>query len=715
VRQELKLDANATYADLDATVWSRGNDGISSRIVFFLRALLTSRRDEIKRLRVFPQAHAGSINLRDLDLSLRITNSLKTGLLYSDQAALSAITFGRLFAVKNFGAASLLEFSCTVDASLESDLRPTAPDPVNGKPEAADDRRTCAEAASLRTILTELRAALSREAWAHQLSERDIRYRAMFPPGYGTILFRIDELLEQPDCTLIRNGATRLVTLEAAAGRLSIEHARWSNLTIEEAARELLALLTRGVQGSEERRSILLQVLHWSGEEKALTLEEAGAVLGITRERVRQIETRVNDNLRKTNHEIPQVYRAVRALEERLPLTVAEAIDVIGESGPSAIHFQPSSLLALAESLGIPTEFSIAEVGDAQVLVRPDDLEPLHEIARRAKRLAQMSGATSLDRLSEALSETSVRIESAARLRNYVRGLTAVFVDAEEEWFCFPNKDNVVLSTTRKMLAVTEPLSIDSIRGGIGKVFRFRNSTAGDRGIDRLPIPRAILTGLLKTQTSLVVDKEGMVRFSTTSVRENTLPSSERALLTAFETSNDGLISRAAAIESFLETGLSVGSATTMLTYSPIIERIGPDRWCLVGRKAEFGPIFARARPAGPGSRVLRFGWTPLGELYVHFRAPDGLRAPSITIRIPSRVQEYVQEGDYRAATTDGIAVGNVIVAEHGRTTGFARFFQLAGVESGDVVGIRFSIDRMTAQLQVLSDDLGEAEEGEAV
>ena len=63
-------------------------------------------------------------------------------------------------------------------------------------------------------------------------------------------------------------------------------------LARQEEVRELLDTLT-------ERERQVVRMRYGLGEEKPQTLEEIGSALGVTRERVRQIEARAMEKLRR--------------------------------------------------------------------------------------------------------------------------------------------------------------------------------------------------------------------------------------------------------------------------------------------------------------------------------------------------------------------------------------------------------------------------------
>ena len=290
IRAELNLAPSTTLGDLGENVWLNHNAAVSNRVDFYLRQLVASRRDQIAPLRVFPQGWPSQLRSDNLGLGLRATNCLKNAELYSDADALSKVTFGRLFAIRNFGVASVLEFACLAEAAMALPTAGSSEEEAFSGDALGTDKATEARTSLLLARLVELRQAVAKEPWAHDVSEMDVRFRAYFPRGHGTIPSRIDDAMRSIDAFRGKDGEQFVTSLEVAISKIAAEYSRWSLLSVEDCARALLDRLLRRPSATPDRASVLLRVLHWSGDAKSLTLEEAGAILGITRERVRQIE-----------------------------------------------------------------------------------------------------------------------------------------------------------------------------------------------------------------------------------------------------------------------------------------------------------------------------------------------------------------------------------------------------------------------------------------
>ena len=78
----------------------------------------------------------------------------------------------------------------------------------------------------------------------------------------------------------------------------------------------------------------------WNGTE-AITLEEAGSRLGITRERVRQLQERVTNRLKEISFAVymPALDDALQLLRDKCPISVGDASALLRTSGLSTVSF----------------------------------------------------------------------------------------------------------------------------------------------------------------------------------------------------------------------------------------------------------------------------------------------------------------------------------------------------------------------------------------
>ena len=123
-----------------------------------------------------------------------------------------------------------------------------------------------------------------------------------------------------------------------------------------EAALSSLVEYTSRLRGRKLRA--LVRRLGCDGEPPA-TLEEAASRIGLTRERLRQIQKRFTDRLPRHLVFMPQLDAAIAVVREAAPVTIDRASELLRDKRVTAKSFHPKSLLAAAELCRRPRPFEI--------------------------------------------------------------------------------------------------------------------------------------------------------------------------------------------------------------------------------------------------------------------------------------------------------------------------------------------------------------------
>ena len=196
-------------------------------------------------------------------------------------------------------------------------------------------------------------------------------------------------------------------------------------------------------------------------------MEECGKRLGVTRERVRQIQDRVLK--RFPDHEVfmPRLDEALALLEERAPLTINEASKILRDMGITRCEFQPQSLLDAAELLGKRTTLQICNTRSGKMLVSEPGVKAAQFIPVIARKLAGQSGVTSVFQVGDALARTGHQVRRKSLPRMLRTNSTFEFLD--EDWFWatdVPAERNGLRNVARKILSVVSPQNVRGIRDG---------------------------------------------------------------------------------------------------------------------------------------------------------------------------------------------------------------------------------------------------------
>jgi len=702
VTEELRLPAGATVAALDSSVWKQSAT-VSERILNSLCVLLRTRIREAASVQcgeatVFP----AGVSLPTASLSTRSRNALANSGLLDKPRQLAELTFGELLRLPALGFRSTLEIACVLEANVDAQL-----ESLNQLPLSAG----MTGGADLVKVLTEL----SGEPWADQVSEQDARFRDSFPSGMGTVQERVERCLAEPgDASSGIEGRELAEALPAIRKRIK----QISGLKLEAALGEFLAALTKH---SESQCIALSLRFGWNGERPG-TLEEAARPLGITRERVRQIETRAKERLPTHALFMPQLDRALLIVEGAAPVPAQRAAALLEEAGVSTSAFSIESLIDTAKMLGRSTGLSFAELPQGRVVLARPQAGMVREAARVARRLAGRAGVASVFQVAGEMGGGSAALEPDD-VRKLLQDLSG-FDFLNEDWFWstdLPARRNRLSNVTKKILSVASPQTVISIREGVRRFYTYR-SKSNPRYETLTTPPGNVLSAFYARCPEFKIDGELVSAKSSLDPKEE-LGTIDLALVGVLRGVPTGVLDRKSFIEICLKQGLNESTVQTFLTYSPIIEHVSLDAWKLRGVRVDPASIEAlrEANQLAPRERrVLSFGWNATGRLWVASKLPYSLT--SVVIGIPGPIKRYLVERSFQAIEkATGQPCGQVSINSQGSSFGYFPFLRRAGADEGDVLLSEFDLTKEVVCLSLedesaLEDDsLPEEQGGEAV
>ena len=479
---EAGLPEGATIAALDSRVWGSGPQPRGPRLCNFMVNLVHSRRHEIESLPVFVRPWPAALSPLQLPWRTRTWNCLEKSGLLEDRLALSKLTYKDLLALPAMGILSALDFASTVEAAMDQlnvmgDLSPQQLECENISPggQLQEPPRR-----DLRDRLLKVIDA----NWALQVSDQDPRFMDLLPDGEGTIFERIDAYTSSPaDHQLEEQSlAEAIPAIEARIHEID-------GLPLDVALKGFLAAIS-GYSG--KKLEALLARLGWSGLEP-ITLEEAGRIAGITRERIRQLVKRIEDRMPDHPVYMPALDGAINLLVSRAPINAEQAAQLLVTLGISSKPFSPVSILEAGKGCGREVPFRLQENHGHLMVVTGSHGQHANAVLAIAHRQAVASGATnSAEVAAEALAEDISITEEK------IREILRIFPDVqflEDHWFWYPKGRkgwNPIRGYARKMLSVISPLSVSAIREGLRRGNRFRSSQK-PRKWDLIVPPRSVL------------------------------------------------------------------------------------------------------------------------------------------------------------------------------------------------------------------------------
>jgi hypothetical protein len=510
------------------------------------------------------------------------------------------------------GSGSVLDFACTAEAAIDS--CPTTEDERNRRATeaetkriatAAEESRQAKEAEKKRLLIRGILNVATNEPWVHEVSEKDPRFAAILPLGKGTIFERIEALSSatasfEDEAAL----ATAITSVKETVGHIT-------SLPLENALREYLAALSRsrGV-----RLEALSTRLGWGGR-PAVTLEKAAKSLGVTRERLRQIQARVLERMPDHPVVMPALDRALDALRMNAPLAAQAAETLLMKQGIAQRPFHPRSIFDASKLCGrIPT-FEIARVDERELVVTNALQSVANSIIQTAHIQAGASGVSNVLEVTEECDQNGTMV-TEGDVRNVLAGLSDVKF-LVNGWFWRPGgipERNRLRNLTRKMLSVSSPINVTSLREGVRREYTLRR-TRGTRRWRLVVPPRDVLEAFYRANPEFRVDEGGLVSSIEFLDYREELAKTERILVIALRSSPTCLLDRATFMEACVDRGMNENTFSIYSTYSPIIEHLGVDLWTLRGVHVDPAAVemIRESNATRPRQkRIVDHGWTPL-------------------------------------------------------------------------------------------------------
>lgn len=681
VLKELRLPSGATFEALGSGLKYSGQPAAAARLRNFVVNAVLARRRSIELVEVFTRSWPLTLDPAGLPFTSRTRNCLDRAGLLKDRALMKGLTFAQLFDIPAMGVVSVLDFACVSEAAMdlvaEYQLIDTA----------------AASGASTDALVKAID-----KSWAGQVSAMDPRFADVLPPGEGTVFERIEQLTAEPtvDPSAEEVLASAVVAVERRAGEIA-------SASLDEALKEFARALS-GFQG--RKLEALLARLGWSGEPPS-TLEQAGRLMGVSRERMRQLQERVEKRIPEHQVFMPSLDRALDLIASRAPMSVEEAGSLLETSNVSSVSFHPESLLSAAAACRRMAPFTIETIrGQSRVVTRPYG-EHAAAIISIAHRQASASGASNLQEVTAEVNAAGIAV-----VGDTVREVLSLFSDIEfldDDWFWYSKgkpQRNRVRNMTRKMLSVASPISVSALREGLRRQYRFR----GSRGLGTWPLvvpPRSVLRRLYEVHPEFLVDEHGNVRPVFPLDYREELIGTEQVLVDVLRSSPACVLDRASCARACVERGMNQNTFSLYLTYSPIIAHLGTDIWSLRGVQVDPAAIEAvrEANAARVRERsVVDHGWTPEGNLWVAARLPYTIG--SFVCGIPGAIRRLVAGREFPASDENGTGYGTIRVSDEGTSYGYGPFLSRRGADEDDILVVEFDLANQQAVLKLGDDEI---------
>ena len=567
-------------------------------------------------------------------------------------------TIAQLASIPEFGAKSLLE----VLAQAEFPVQP-----------AAGGRASPAVMRAAR----ELCAA----SWSASATCDDPRLSELvrgFDEGTGSLREagqRASERLYDPTQARRVAGAIRALTERAR---------RLARMAVD---RELTEIVEALVTHESARTAVIARL--GLGGHPAMTLNEVGEELGVSRERVRQIETRFRKQIEERERVwTPALQRALRLAVKLSPTTASEFQHALVERRLIAADFSVGSVLRAAKLFGQEIEYDThSEIIGALPAAAG-------RVVAEARRLVTHWGATTLAEVCAEL-DPDEQEPALAKVAALILEAQEQFewLDRDRGWFWLRDTSrNRLFNQIEKIMAVAGSLTIGDLRDGVGRHHRMKGFRPPREVLARL----CEASGLYVRRGELILGKPGLADW------RDVLGHNESTLVEILL--DHGPVMTREELERLAvdEAGLKRSSFYAYLSYSPVLARFAPGVYGLRGATVSAAQVDAMI-PHMARTQVLQdHGWTPAGAIWIGYRISAAGERSGV-LGVPGAIKRLVR-GSYALSTQDGRGAGRLTLEEN--MWGLSSFYRRYGIEEGDYLVIVLELQSRTATVYAGSQEL---------
>jgi hypothetical protein len=633
-------------------------------------SLVQSRKATIKRLRVCPDVDP-STRVLALDLSPRTRNAILRagGLIEGDR--LARLTWGQLLQVRRLGVRSALEFATVLDATTRRRKRGT--DEPNLDP-------------SSRRVLERV----ARTRWAATLTLNDPRLGDLARRDRRTVAECINEAVHAADAGHVQKSHQMLSVIDGVSEFAEQLEAQ----PLEQQLRDLVSVLLE-VDG--QRLHALAARMGLNGP--ACTLQEAGDIAGVSRERIRQLQAKLEARLRATRHiYLPALDAALETIRSETPLRIDDANRLLARAKRTRGRLDVICLVSEWMRLLGRADIALAEFAGTTWLIRPElgsaeeqlagagyfDAETDAAIVDACTRLTRSVGVCSLRWIAQ---EASVRADREG-LRGVRRVLkaSAHFAFLDRQWVWDPDVPagrNRLENTLRKILAVARRVHLDVAMEALDRIHR--------QG--RLPfVPdRQAVAFFAGAHPNFVLDDE-YISTELDLSPESELGNTEQIFVEVLSAVPGGVLDREALRRACIERGMNAATFGQYTSFSPILTQPGRNLWALRGRDVDKAAVKRVGALKRGRRRHAKASRTPNGDLVVRWTVTT---PENSVFGIPAGERSGYINRDYAAIdVVSGRQVGTIRVDDGGMSWGYGPFLRAARVAVGDRIFATF--DRVT-------------------
>ena len=327
-----------------------------------------------------------------------------------------------------------------------------------------------------------------------------------------------------------------------------------------------------GVPHSDRNASIVARHYGFDGRGGA-NFQRIGNEFGLTRERVRQIVSGSDSRLQILSAGCRTLDRVIAFIAARLPAPAAEIELNLQRAGLTLKPFRIEGVVNAASLLSRPVPFRISALNRKRFVI-PAECPRFRDVVGRARQLVRRNGMATIAEFTNDVRDGEAA-QGEARLIQAILSTQSDFrwLDEHSGWFWLAEAPrNRAVKRIRKMLAVANPLTVEELRAGLGRmgspVAPEQTLLAFCRQIDGLSVSGDLIHASPSIETADVLNK------------------TERHIYQLLS-ENNGCMANSELIWESNRLGMKRPTFYQCVTYSPIVARYDGRHYRLIGSPAQ--------------------------------------------------------------------------------------------------------------------------------
>ncbi|MGH3832414.1 MAG: hypothetical protein ACRDRS_18545 [Pseudonocardiaceae bacterium] len=423
------------------------------------------------------------------------------------------------------------------------------------------------------------------------------------------------------------------------------------------------------------------------------TLEEMGAIIGVTRERARQIQIR-HESITKLRPWWPQLDAALEIARTMAPCTETALANELARHHLSAAGYSVESLRACAMFAGRSFEL---EAVDGTVTA---DSAELTAVLRATRRLSSRQGLGSLLQISDEVLDDGV-VLTEEDVHSLLSASSSVIWLGSDHVTWAASARNRLVNTLRTILSVHQPVELATAQKAIANFWSYRSAGRGSAQPGLVPPTTASLRAFCEWHDQFTVTPAGITA-AVPLDRSEELGVEAALLVELIRSSPNGALDRVSLMETAEAVGMKLSTVGVYLTFHPAFVQLDRNVWTVRG--TEMPPdVVARTKRqarlrAKAENRDFRTGLRAGSRPWVAFAVTSNFRLTGVILRqwlpagTPSLRLELIDgQGD-----PCGTATYN---DDTGFTHGLGTYLNRFDLRVGEYMHILVNTDEESAQI----------------